>query len=627
MCLLRDHELLRVRPTHRLQRRRVDRNRIVERWVRGLNLFQRHDLHQTLSLACGVWIGLRNEVDLIHATQEGFLIPCTSWLAVLLPEALRVLLETAHEHRELLGLRSMHALVNGIENLGGLIDHGDCGADRSIRPTFAHGCFGCAAKAHACLGHVLDEGHQCLRWFFVWQRHDGLIDWHAACLHQRSASRRHAEDVRVLSCASVGIQKSREVGIHSRIQQLSLCGGDGVGRVAEHMQKPEVVEPHPRNECVFHEVLARLRKLRSVLIVVPNNRQHLTAAHVDRDTVRDLEPSFFALAGVFEPNDVKLAIAFVNLAITIVWVHLVCGNALLRFHLELRRVEGDLLRGAQGDVFVDSQDLHPLHRRRSHVDAVGRTARVGQVCRSVVHNEVVRIDRLAHGSTTQWAEINLLERGAAEPKHEQHAVGVGVVFPSGAGQVMVQVFFEVVGQRVGVQRCIVVVLANLHWSVRGQQLGACVGLKPQHCLEQQGMAHLAHALDRSTVRRTRNSRELNPQPEELDALSTILDPLLAGVEVVADALQQLLGDAGQLAFADLINEVVEPTLWPFILGLSERRTVQRQRDRAIVMLNGQKVSLFIHGRFVAAFFCQLDHDVLLRRTHWWLFSREAEVGA
>ena len=127
------------------------------------------------------------------------------------------------------------------------------------------------------------------------------------------------------------------------------------------------------------------------------------------------------------------------------------------------------------------------------------------------------------------------------------------------------------------------------------------------------MPHLAHALDRSTVCRTRNSRELNPEPKELDALSTVLDPLFAGVEVVLNAAHEVFGDAGQFHRGDLVHQIVEPPIGALGPRLLERTTVELQGDGAIIVLDRQQVALVIELVLIATLVRHFDDHAIFDR--------------
>ena len=161
--------------------------------------------------------------------------------------------------------------MDRVHDFGGLINHSQRGANRSISTAFAHHHFAGAANAHTRLGHVVHKGHKSPRRLLVWQGHHRLIDWQTACLDQSSAARRDAEDVGVLTSACVGHEEAGEVGIHASVQHFAPSSRDGVGRVAKDMQEAKVIEAHARHKSVLNEVLTAFRKLSGVFVVIANN--------------------------------------------------------------------------------------------------------------------------------------------------------------------------------------------------------------------------------------------------------------------------------------------------------------------------------------------------------------------
>ena len=189
---------------------------------------------------------------------------------------------------------------------------------------------------------------------------------------------------------------------------------------------------------------------------------------------------------------------------------------------------------------------------------MGNAFGIAQIGGCIVDDDIIGVDRFNDWAIAQWAEISLLEPSTAEPNHQQHAIGIGVVFLGGRCQIMIDVTFQRIGVLILLQICVVVVIADLRRTIHRQQLRPSIGLEPQACLKQQRMPNLAHALDRSTIRSTRQSRNFDFQAEQLDPLGTILDPLFAGVEVIPDATHQIFGDTRLFTIADLIDQIAEP---------------------------------------------------------------------
>ena len=128
------------------------------------------------------------------------------------------------------------------------------------------------------------------------------------------------------------------------------------------MQQADVIETHARHKGILDEVLPRFGKLLGVFIIVTRNREDFAARHIDGHAIRDLKPRLFALPLMLEAKDVQVAVALVDLAITVFWVVLIDCHALLRGLLALRRVWIEGLRCHQVDVAIDAEDLKTLHR-------------------------------------------------------------------------------------------------------------------------------------------------------------------------------------------------------------------------------------------------------------------------
>ena len=157
---LRLQELLGVRPADGAQGGLVDSDSVVQARASRLQLLQGHDLHDALGVASGVRVSLRDQFDVVQRGQQHLWVPLNRWLAVALPEALGVLAEAVAQEAKLFGLCGMHALVNRVQDLGGLLDHRQGGSDRRIGPALANLHLRRAAEAHAGGGNVLGQRHQ-----------------------------------------------------------------------------------------------------------------------------------------------------------------------------------------------------------------------------------------------------------------------------------------------------------------------------------------------------------------------------------------------------------------------------------------------------------------------------------
>ena len=181
-----------------------------------------------------------------------------------------------------------------------------------------------------------------------------------------------------------------------------------------------------------------------------------------------------------------------------------------------------------------------------------------QVRRVVINNQIVSIDRLRDGPVPQGAEVNLLKCRTAEAQHEQHAVGVGVILCGRRCQVMVQVPLERFGKLIFLQRRVVIVVADFHRAVSRQHFRAGVGLKAQHRLQQKGVPHPVHALDRRSFCGAAEAGNFNLESKQLDAGRMIFDPVLAALDVIRDTAQQFVRNAVQFQFGNVIDQIIKP---------------------------------------------------------------------
>ena len=122
--------------------------------------------------------------------------------------------------------------MHRVKHLGGLINQRDRRSDRCVLLALAHCLLGRAANPHARLVDIFHQRHKAATNVLIRQRHNGLADRHTASLDQRSATRRHTEDVGVLPRTRVGIQKAGEVCVHTSIKHFAPRCRQRIGRIA-----------------------------------------------------------------------------------------------------------------------------------------------------------------------------------------------------------------------------------------------------------------------------------------------------------------------------------------------------------------------------------------------------------
>ena len=238
------------------------------------------------------------------------------------------------------------------------------------------------------------------------------------------------------------------------------------------------------------------------------------------------------------------------------------------------------------------------------------TLGAADVGRRVVDDQVVGIDRLADGAIAERAEVDLLEGDAAEAQQEQHAVGVGIVLGRHRREVVVHVPLQGFRHLVGLVARGVAVDADLDGTVGRQELAARVRLEAQHGFQQQRMSNAVHALDGCAFGGATDAWHLKLQAQELDALRAVLDPILAAVDVVADAAHEIFGNARELQVIDLVHQVVEPADRRLGLAALDRLAVEADGDRSVGVIDLDDVALVIELRDIDAFGGLLDNDVL-----------------
>ena len=240
---------------------------------------------------------------------------------------------------------------------------------------------------------------------------------------------------------------------------------------------------------------------------------------------------------------------------------------------------------SKGDVPVDAQDLQPLQRGVRHQHAMRDASGVPQVRRRLIYDQVGRVHGFADGPPTDRTEIDLFERSAAEPEHQQHAIGVRVVFRRRGRQVVVQVLFQRVRQPVLLGCGTDGVISDLHRAVGRQHLGSGVRLETQQRLQQQGVPDATgtgHA-----VRVARGVADLGAQSEQLQPLGAGFDVVLSARHVLADAAQQVVGDAPEFPAVQTFREIVVPTGRGVVFVVHQRLAIQRNGHSAVVVFQFQ----------------------------------------
>ena len=268
---LRSQELCRISPTKGLQSSRIHSNRVIKRRTCSRQLLQSSNLHQTLRLTCRVWIGLRGQFTVIESLQECLLVPWHGRTAVFLPKTFWIFLETPHQKGKFLRLSLVHTLVDRVQNLLRLLNHGKGCPHRGVLLALINYGFSGPAYAHPRFSHVVDKVHQRARRLFVRQWHNGLGDRHTPCFYQRAPTGRNAEDVGILPSARVCHKKAGEVVIHPSVQKLTPSSRNGIGCITQNVKQTNVIEPHSGDKCILYKVLPRFRKLGSIFVIVSDN--------------------------------------------------------------------------------------------------------------------------------------------------------------------------------------------------------------------------------------------------------------------------------------------------------------------------------------------------------------------
>ena len=311
--------------------------------------------------------------------------------------------------------------------------------------------------------------------------------------------------------------------------------------------------------------------------------------------------------------DVQLAIALIDFTIPVVRVHDIRRDAFLRLLFTLKAIKAVRVWCAEISVLIHAQDLQAFYHAGLQERAVRDTLCILQISRAVVHDQIISINRFGNGTIAQRAVVHLLERGAAEAKHQQHAVSVRVILGRHRRQVMVEVALQRICKLIFLQAGVVIVIANFHRPIGGQQLRPRISLEAQHCFKQQRVPHLGHAFDRRTVSSASKAGDFNLQAKKLQAGGAIFNPFAAALQIIADAAQQVFADAAQFHLWDLINEVIKPAGFFFATGRLQGLAINPHRDAAIGMLNGEDVSAVIGLRLIGGLIGLHDHNLFAGR--------------
>ena len=102
----------------------------------------------------------------------------------------------------------------------------------------------------------------------------------------------------------------------------------------------------------------------------------------------------------------------------------------------------------QRDVAVGANQLHPAQCAGPHHDSVRNPAGAVNVGRSVADDQILGVDRRNNRAPLDRVVVALFEGNAGEPQHQQHAVGIRVILFRRFRQVMIEVFFECLGEAI-----------------------------------------------------------------------------------------------------------------------------------------------------------------------------------
>ena len=465
-------------------------------------------------------IGDRHDAVSIDRREEPFLVPVRGWPFVAAPESFRLFAEQVEQEFELLTLCLMHVLVNGALDLGRLLDQGDRGAHWRVLLALADLDLGSATNALCGLRYLVHHAEKARRDVLVRKRHHRLIDRHALSIDDNTRASSNAHLIRLLTGGELRDKEAREVSEHAGVERLAPRCRQGSSRVAQQVQQAPSVQAEAANVGIVDERRARIAIL-VVLVPVAAKLEDLAAVLVDRHAIRQ-QQALVAQMARRKPIKVKLAIAFVDRVFAVFLPRRLNVDALDVGFLEidhrvLRRWRRKL------DVAIHAEELHALHDRRAHLDALRDPASIGEVGRGVVHDQVLSVDAFGHRTPAHRVHVDLLEARASEHCHQQHAIGVGVVLLRLLREIEVEVLLKAIGQLVRLRRSLAHVL-DLDGAVRREKLGACIGPCHQHGFKQQRVPHHGHALDRRTGRSNVALRLFKLETEKLKAPRPRLQP-------------------------------------------------------------------------------------------------------
>ena len=260
---------------------------------------------------------------------------------------------------------------------------------------------------------------------------------------------------------------------------------------------------------------------------------------------------------------------------------------------------------------------------------MGHALGVRKVCGLIVNDQVFSINALADRTVAKRAEINLFEGCAAEAQHKQHPVSVRVILCGRAGQIMVHIRLKGISQHIGIGIAATgIIIAHLDGAIGRQKLRPCIGLKPQHSLQQKRMANLAHTLNRSAVSGPLKARNFNLKAQQADTLRPVLNPLPAALKVRINTPHQVIGNTRQFRVINLFRQIIKPARRVFIVIYIQRLALKVNGDRAIRVVNTEQFALIVNFVAVFALICIGNNDFGIFRqfANASRFFRHANIG-